>query len=133
VALLEVVVALALFFGVAVVLLGGLTTCVRGVQQLRMTAQASDLAVTALSEVQMGLRAVADDGPTPYEEPLQDWSWQVTVTPLMMTATTTPVLDLSRVEVTIRNTARGYTQRLYDIVPTPMDMGTTAPPADAGG
>jgi len=125
--------ALGLFFAVAVVLLGGLSACVKSVQRVRMTAQASDMAVSMLSQVQMGIVPVSDDGPNAYDEPLQDWSWQIAVTPLAMTSTATPVLDLSRVEVTIRNTPQGYTQRLYDIVPTPMDVGSMAAPADGGG
>lgn len=113
VALLEVVLALALFFAVAVGVMGGLSASVRSVRQVRLEAEAADLAVTLLSEMQLGLVPLADSNPTPYDEPLQDWTWQVTVSPVEMIV---PGLDLARVEIIIRNTAEDYTYRLYQVM-----------------
>jgi Tfp pilus assembly protein PilV len=133
-ALLEVVLALALFFGMAVVLLSGLTACVHSTQQIRLSAQASDLAVSILSEVQMGYLPTADAGPTAFGDPLGDWTWEVAVAQsatataaLVQTSSSTAAPDMSCVEVIVRNTPSGYSQRLYEVVPTPTDTtGSTA-------
>lgn len=111
-ALLEVVLALALFFGVAVGILGGLSASVRAAREIRLDAQAADLAVTLLSEIQLGVVAVENDGPRPYEEPLENWTWQVAITPVTGTLTD---LKLTRVEVVVRNLPENYTYRLYHL------------------
>jgi type II secretory pathway pseudopilin PulG len=135
VALLEVVLALALFFGMAVVLLSGLTACVHSTQQVRMSAQASDLAVSILSEVQMGYLPTIDAGPTAFGDPLADWTWEVAVTsvPMTLSSTSTAMPDLSCVEITIHNTPQGFTQRLYDVVPTPTDTTGSTATSTTGG
>jgi hypothetical protein len=66
VVLLEVVIALALFFGAAVVVLVGLHSSVVAARKLRLEARGADLAVTLLSELQMGQLAVEDAGPDAY-------------------------------------------------------------------
>ena len=80
--LLEVVLAMAIFFGAALVILAGLSASVRGVQRVQTEAQAQDLVVSLLSEVEMGLVPLTSDGPTEYEEPeLAGWSRQIVVEP----------------------------------------------------
>ena len=114
VALLEVVLGLALFFGVAVAVLAGLSTCVRSARDMRLQAQAADLAITLLSEMQLGAVEIEDAGPMGYEdEALEDWSWEVTVTPIVGNLTE---LELTRVEIVIRNTPHDYTHRLYHLL-----------------
>jgi len=114
VALLEVVLALALFFGIAVPLLGGLSACVSAVRQSRLDARAADLAVTLLSEMQIGLVPVVDGGPTPFEEPDQDWTWQVVTAPVDVVV---EGASLVRVEVVVRRPDDGYAYRLYHMLP----------------
>ncbi|HUU92297.1 MAG TPA: hypothetical protein VM238_13945 [Phycisphaerae bacterium] len=114
VALLEVVLGLALFFGVAVAILAGLSACVRSARDLRLQARAADLAITLLSEMQLGAVEIEDAGPMGYEdEALEDWSWEVTVTPIVGNLTE---LELTRVEIVIRNTPHDYTHRLYHLL-----------------
>jgi len=114
VALLEVVLGLALFFGVAVAILAGLSACVRSATDMRLEAQAADLAITLLSEMQLGAIDIEDAGPMAYEdETLADWSWEVVVTPVVGTLTE---LELTRVEIVIRNTPHDYTHRLYHLL-----------------
>ena len=113
-ALLEVVVALALFFGVAVAILGGLNTCVQSARDVRLQAQASDLAVTLLSEVQLGLVPVADAGPVTYEAPLEDWTWEITAVPVDAVVTG---LEVSHIQIIIRNTPQAYVYRLHHLAP----------------
>ncbi|MCX5682147.1 MAG: hypothetical protein NT049_00460 [Planctomycetota bacterium] len=114
-ALLEVVLALALFFGIAVTILGGLNFCMRATTQVREEAQAADLAVTVLSYVQMGVLDPADAGPTPCEDPFGDWTWQTTVATFEASV---PGLEMTQIEITVKNTIDGYSYRLYELLPS---------------
>lgn len=109
-ALLEVLLALALFFGVAIGVMGGLGTSIKAVRDIRLEAEAADMAVTLLSEIELGIVAAEEDGPTEYEEPLEDWTWQVAVTPVTSVLTE---LILTRIEIIVRNVPEDYTYRLY--------------------
>jgi Tfp pilus assembly protein PilV len=121
--LLEVVLALAIFVGVAMAVCGGLSVSVRSARFVREEAQATDLAVTILSEIQMGLVQAADAGPTPFEAPYADWTWQTVLTPGLPTGQ--EAADMPQVEVLVRNTPSGYAYHLYQLMPA----GAAAPPA----
>ncbi len=126
------VLALAVFFGVAVAILGGLSMCMRSARQVRQEAQAADLAVTLLSEIQLGLVQIADAGPTPFEDPYAEWTWQTVATPV---ETLIEGADLTQVEIIVRNPGNGYTFRLYQLLPGAEEEtpgGTTAMAADSG-
>ncbi|MFB3894575.1 MAG: hypothetical protein ACE15C_21445 [Phycisphaerae bacterium] len=130
--LLEVVLALALFFMSAAVIGGSVSTSLDAARRIRIDAQAADLAVTKLSELQMGLREVIDDGPNPYaeEEHLPDWTWQIATNPIDNTA----VLQgppLKRVEIIIRNTTGNYAYRLVHVLPSAADTTGSESPPDA--
>ncbi|MBL7140184.1 MAG: hypothetical protein ISS74_04675 [Planctomycetes bacterium] len=120
--LLEVVLAVAVFVGMAMAVLGGLSTCLKSARHVGLEAQATDLAVTLLSELQLDLLPVEDAGPEVYEdETLQEWTWQVAVVPIM---TELAELEVNRVEITIRNTVYNYTYRLnYLLGVEPMEVG----------
>lgn len=118
VALLEVVLALSLFFGIAVTILGGLSVCMRSVTQVREDAYAEDLAITVLSEVQMGVLDALDAGPTPFEDPFADWTWQTAVATVEATV---PGLEMTQMEITVTNTTDGHSFRLYQLLPPPED------------
>ena len=130
VALLEVVLALSLFFGIAVTILGGLSVCMRSVTQVREDAYAEDLAITVLSEVQIGVLDALDAGPTPFEDPFADWTWQTAVATV---ETTVPGLEMTQIEITVKNTTDGYSFRLYELLPPPEDAtaATTSDSMDA--
>jgi type II secretory pathway pseudopilin PulG len=129
VALLEVVLALAVFFGVAVSILGGLSVCLKSARQVREEAQAADLAVTVLSEVQMGVLTIADAGPTPFEDPFADWTWQTVVTPVESTVTG---LEMTQTEIIVKNALDGFTYRLYQLLPGEEEMLVPATGGSAG-
>lgn len=80
--LLEVVLALVLFVAAASVLTGGLSSSLDSLERLRVNTHAADLAVTVLSELQMGLKSVSLNGPQPFDLPLEGWTWEVVSTPL---------------------------------------------------
>jgi len=111
--LLEVVIALALFFGAAVVVLVGLHSGVVAARKLRLEARAADLAVTLLSELQMGQLAVEDAGPEAYdEEALADWTWQVVTGDVEDTWDLEDIPPMKRVEILIACPRRAFTYRL---------------------
>ena len=108
--LLEIVLALTIFVGMAMTVLAGLSTSVHSARNLGLQTRAADLAVTLFSQMELGLVAAEDAGPEAYEdEALADWTWQVTVQPM---AGELPELELTAAEVTIRHTPSGYTFRL---------------------
>jgi type II secretory pathway pseudopilin PulG len=114
--LLEVVVALALFVFAATVITGGLNTSVQEVERLRLNLHASNLAVSVLSELQMGLKPTETSGPNPFEPPFELWSWEVQATPL--NNTTDNAFPLQSVEVVVRYQTRPIVRRLTQLIPT---------------
>jgi len=129
--LLEVIIALSLFVAAAGVVIGGLSACVLSVRRLRVQARAADLAVTLLSEIQMGLVPATDDGPNEYEddEDLADWTWQVIATPAEEVAGAAP---MKQVQVVITNTPGNHVYRLYQLMGDE-ELTAESPPTDAGG
>lgn len=79
--LLEVILALVLFAGAAVVIGAALNASMESVEKQRFQLHASDLAVTVLSGVQLGTRPAVSGGPGNFNAPFQDYSWQLVVTP----------------------------------------------------
>ena len=99
--LLEVVVALALFVAASVVLGVALNASVGSVERLRLNAHASDLAITILSEIQLGLKTPTPTEPQPFEPPFTNWTWQTVEAPLEGGA---PAREEARtIEVAIRS------------------------------
>lgn len=121
VVLLEVVLSLSLFFGAAVVVLVGLHSSVITARNLALEARAADLAVSVLSELQMGQLALEEAGPEEFGEErpyLADWTWQVVVEDVSedrLSAENLPAMK--RVDVVIANTRRGFTYRLVQWLP----------------
>jgi len=107
--LLEVVLALSLFFMTATFVLTGLNAAIRSVSQAKLEAQGADLAVTVLSQVQMGLYDLVDTGPEAFDqEDLEAWTWQIVVGDLQDRQ---DLPQLKQVEVIIIHET-GYTRRL---------------------
>lgn len=79
--LLEVVLSMAIFVFVATVIFNAMSSSLRRVERMRLENRAQDLAVSVLSEIQMGQTEVADAGPSPFDPDLYpdltDWEWQV--------------------------------------------------------
>lgn len=117
VVLLEVVIALALFFGAAVVVLVGLNSSVVAARKLRLAARAADLAVTLLSELQMGQRPIEDASKAYEEEALADWTWEIITSDVEDTWEFEDLQPMKRVEVIIAYPPRGFTYRLVRFFP----------------
>jgi len=109
--LLEVILALVLFVGAALVIGGALSASVSSLERNRRGAHAVNLAVSVLSEMQMGMRPVGSSGPFQFGIPHEEWSWETVV------AEGEAEAKLQRVEVVIRLEEEGYVFRLAELLP----------------
>jgi len=111
--LLEVVLALSLFVMTTSFVLTGLNASIKSVTQTRIEAEAADLAVTALSQVQMGLYEMVDTGPEAFDaQNLEAWTWQMIVTDL---EDRQDLPQLKQVQIIIAH-EQGYEHRLLHLV-----------------
>jgi len=78
--LLEVVLALLLFVGAAAVITGGMNASLTSVERMRLATHAANLAVSLISELQLGIRGIEMTGPEPFEAPYEDWTWELVAT-----------------------------------------------------
>ncbi len=114
VALLEVVLSVGIFVGIASVVLLSFHACVRTANRLKLEAEAADLAVTFLSEVQMGLLEPIETPPEPLEGPNEEWTWELRAEPTDVAPDLVPLL---RVEVVLFNEPHRFTYRLVHMMP----------------
>ena len=113
--LFEVVVALALFAGAAVVISGALNASLNSVERLRLNTHAANLAVSVLSELQLGIKSGAITGPQPFEPPFEGWTWEVIADPQEDGAM--EAVPLQKIEVVIRHDEPEVTYRLSQMLP----------------
>ena len=128
--LLEVILALVLFVAAAAVIASGLNASLNGVERLRLNAHAVDLAVTVLSELQMGARAVEMGGTAQaFDPPFEQWTWEVQLSP--MENESGEQSSLARAEVVIRHRDPPLVYRLAQVLPAEGvrrgRVGTSAP------
>jgi hypothetical protein len=129
--LLEVIFSIALMAGACGAIIGGFNACWQANRDLWMEAKASDLAVTMLTEIQMGVVPPADDGPTDYADPLADWCWQVTTADLPPQTPDGPTLKQVQIVVTYK--PQDYSYTLMELVTLPGTTPTAgAAPAATG-
>jgi hypothetical protein len=123
-----VILALALFVGTSGIVLASLSACMRSAQEVRLEAQAADLAVTRLSEVQMGLLPIQDSSAEPFDPPFDAWTWQ---------ASTMSVIDngedmgLKKIEIVVTQTEQGFVYRLSAFLVDPAQAASSTD--QAGG
>lgn len=113
--LFEVILALALLVAAAAVIGGGLTAAIQSVERLRLTAHAMDLAVTVVSELQLGSVAAQSGQAQPFAAPFEDWTWEVVTQPLEGVGATDGTTRL--VEVVIRHKEPPFVYRLTHPLP----------------
>lgn len=128
--LLEVVVALALFVFAATVITAGLNSSVHEVERLRLNLHASNLAVSVLSELQMGLKPLVTTPPTPFDPPFEMWNWEVQVTPVDDRLENAAADQ--RVEVIVRHQSQPIVRRLVQqMAVQPAGLADTTPDPNA--
>ena len=111
--LLEVIFSLTLFAATAAVVIGGLNSCIQGANDLRTGSQAADMAVTLMSEIQMGLVPPTDSGPTDYPAPDDDWTWQIVTAAMDPVA---PAPPQKQITITITNKTAAYSYSLVNVI-----------------
>jgi len=120
VAMLDVLFALSLFAAAAAVVSSSFSACAASVSRMQLQAVADNLVVSILSEVQLELLPPEDDGPYAFEEPFEDWSWEI------VTAEMDDVIDVDgpvmlSVEIIITHYEGECTRRLTVLVPAPVE------------
>ena len=126
VALLEVVLALGLFVAAAATINAGVWASLRTARRIRADATASDLAVTVVSYLELGLLPLEDAGPEPFDdEDRPGWTWEVVTGPADESA---EIEDgLLRVEVTVRHEQTGGRARQVHWLANPTANGEALP------
>ena len=117
VVLLEVVLALVLFATAAAIIGAGLSTSIQSVERLRLNAHAANLAVSVLSELQMGTKGFGKSGPQQFEAPFEGWTWEAVPVADEQSAKETGLTR--KVEVVIRHQESGIAHRLCQIIRLP--------------
>src|SRR5687767_15127637 len=112
--LLEVVLAIVLFAAAAAIIGAGLKTAIDGAERLRLNTHAADLAVTVLSELQIGIRSLADTGPEAFGPPFEGWTWELAVVP--WGDEERRAAPLTSVEVIVRYEPSEFTHRLAQVI-----------------
>lgn len=107
--LLEVVLAMSLFFMTATFVMNGLNGSMGAVSTAKLEADAADLAVTVLSEVQLGLIPLNSDGPVAIDlKGYEGWAWQLVVED---SQNTTDLPELKQIAIVIRHDDEDFTHR----------------------
>jgi type II secretory pathway pseudopilin PulG len=112
--LLEVILALVLFVAAATILTSGMSSSLESVERLRLNTHAADLAVSVLSELQLGIKTLEVGGAQPFETPYEAWTWEIIASPLQSTAEETS--PFKRIEVVIRHDDPALVYRLSQVL-----------------
>ena len=108
--LLEVVLALVLFVAAAAVITSAINASLESVERQKLNLHAANLAITVLSELQLGQRSAETAGPEPFRPPFEHWSWQLV--PSSREARLLEAESLTVVEVIVRHDDPPVTYRI---------------------
>lgn len=125
-ALLEVLLALALFVAAAAVMTVALNASMASLDRQRLGTHAANLAASVLAEVQLGIRPLVSAARLPLESPFQDWTLELAVTPTESGAG--EPTGLARVEVVVRHQFEPVVQRLAQVLKLNRGAVTNTPP-----
>ena len=129
VVLLEVVLALVLFVAAASVISTAVNASLEGVVRQRLNTHAVDLAISVLSELQIGSRTADSAGPERFSVPFEHWTWQLALTP--RDERELEPSGLALVEVVVRHDDPPIVYRLAQVLKLEKPAAT-ASPATAG-
>lgn len=129
-ALLEVLLAVALFAAAAAIVTSALNASMGSLERQRLGLQALNLAVSTLSEIQLGIRPAASRGQQPFPTPLDAWTDEVVASPIESPGAA-GASGLVRIEVIIRHRESSVVQRLGEVVRI-QGFGTNAPNVNPG-
>jgi hypothetical protein len=119
-ALLEVLIALALFVAAAAVVTGALNSSLESLERQKLGTHAVDLATSVMAEIQLGIRVPGGEGRRPFDAPFQDWTWEASLLTVEETASPTAITGATggstRVEVVVRHKTAPVVQRLAQVI-----------------
>ena len=109
--LLEVILALVLFVAAAAVIGSALSSSADSIERLRLGVHADNLAASVVAELEMGNRSAAVPGPSPFEAPFTNWTWQIVP----------PAGDLpgAPFEIIVRHESGSPVRRLAQVIQLP--------------
>jgi len=110
VVLLEVILALILFVGAATIISSALTASLASVDRMKYSVHAANLAVTLLSEMQMGILPMQSSAPATFESPFEAWIWEAQVSTDKTELETR--VPLHEVEIIIRHESEPIVYRM---------------------
>ena len=113
--LMEVILAVTLFVGAAVVIGTALHASGQALDRLRLNTHAANLATSLLAEMQIGVHPWQAGGPAPFAEPFQAWTWEIVLS--SADDSFTEVSQLQRVEIIVRHTESRMTHRICQLLP----------------
>jgi type II secretion system protein I len=116
-ALLEVLLALALFVVAAAIVTSGMSASTDNLDRQRRNTHAANLAASVLAEIQLGIRSTAEAGEQPFNPPFEQWTAELVVTPTETEAG--EASGLLRVEVIIRHKDSALVRRLAQVIRVP--------------
>lgn len=123
-ALLEAILALALFVTAAAIVTSGMSASTDSLDRQRRSTHAANLAATVLAEIQLGLRSTAEAGEQPFAAPFDQWTAELAVTPTETESG--EASGLLRVEVIIRHKESTLVRRLAQVIRVPETPVRTA-------
>jgi type II secretory pathway pseudopilin PulG len=123
-ALLEAILALALFVTAAAIVTSGMSASTDNLDRQRRNTHAANLAATVLAEIQLGIRSTAEAGEQPFAAPFEQWTAELVVTPTETAAG--EASGLLRVEVIIRHQDSALVRRLAQVIRVPETSVRTA-------
>lgn len=115
--LLEIVLALAIFAGAATVVHLGLSRSMVAARRLRLDAQAENLALSKLAEIQAGIVETTASGPNNYDEAdanLTGWEWSVEI---VTVSEGTEAPPMRRVTVIVKKPSEHIAHRVAKLLP----------------
>lgn len=123
-ALLEVLIALALFVAAAAVVTGALNSSLESLERQKLGTHAVNLASSVMAEIQLGIRVPGGEGRRPFDAPFQDWTWEASLLPVENATGTTA--GSMRVEVVVRHKTAPVVQRLAQVIRIGRNAATDA-------
>jgi type II secretory pathway pseudopilin PulG len=113
---LEVILALVLFVAAATILTSGLSSSLDSLERLRLNTHAADLAVTVLSELQMGVKNLSVGGAQPFETPWEGWTWELVSSSSQLPSESEEATPFKNIEVIIRHDDPPVVYRLGEVL-----------------
>ena len=121
--LFEVVLALVLFSFAAIIIGNSFSSSLRSVDRMRNDLDAANLAISTLSEIELGIKPLEASPPTEFEEPFEKWTWQIEATKPNEDLDTGGGLTL--IEVIVVNEELGRETRIARMIRAPAETEIT--------